>query len=120
MLAVLRLLLHALLVLLGFLVGVLGSFVHAVAVGGVPVGLIAAYVLTAALLATARLATGSRSGAAAVGGGWVVALLLLSAPRPEGDLVVSGSLTGYAWLVGGLVVATAGVALPSGPAARGR
>jgi hypothetical protein len=113
-------LVHVVFVLLGFAVGVLGSFVHAVVLGGVPVGLLAAYVLTAALLATARLATGSRSGAAAVGGGWVVALLLLSAPRPEGDLVVSGSLAGYAWLIGGLGVTTLGVVLPSGLAAPGR
>ena len=102
---------------LGFVVGVLGSFVHAATLGRVPAGLLCAYALTVALLVAGRLATGSRSGAAAAAAGWVVALLLLSAPRPEGDLVVAGGLLGYAWLVGGLVIATLAVAVPSAPQA---
>ena len=112
-----RLLLHAVLLALGVLVGALGSFVHAQVVAGVPVGLLCAYALTAALLSAGRLATRSRSGAAAAAVGWVGALLLLSAPRPEGDLVVAGGALGYAWLVGGLVVATLVVAVPSARAA---
>jgi hypothetical protein len=55
-----------------------------------------------------------------VSAGWVVALLLLSAPRPEGDLVVTGSLVGYAWLLGGLVVCAVGVGWPTATAAPGR
>ena len=120
-----RLLLHAVLLALGVLVGALGSFVHAQVVAGVPVGLLCAYALMAAALVTAGLATRSRSGPAATAAGWLVALLLLSAPRPEGDLVVAGDLTGYAWSLGGLVLAAVAVAAPwpvlaSGPAAAGR
>ena len=120
-----RLLLHAVLVALGVLVGALGSFVHAQVVAGVPVGLLCAYALTAAALATAGLASGSRSGPAATAAGWLLALLLLSAPRPEGDLVVPGDLLGYAWSLGGLVLAAVGVAAPwplltTAPAAAGR
>jgi len=115
--------LHVALVPLGFGVGVLGSFVHAVGPREpveVPLGLLWAYAMTAALLAVGRLVTGARSGAAAASAGWVVALLLLSAPRPEGDLVVTGSLVGYAWLLGGLVVCAAGVGWPTAAPAPGR
>ena len=120
-----RLLLHAVLLALGVLVGALGSFVHAQVVAGVPVGLLCAYALMAAALVTAGLATRSRSGPAATAAGWLVALLLLSAPRPEGDLVVAGDLPGYAWSLGGLVLAAVGVAAPwpvlaSGSAPAGR
>jgi hypothetical protein len=114
---------HVALLAPGFAVGVLGSFVHAVGPAQpvqVPVGLLWAYAMTAALLAVVRLATGGRSGAVAVAVGWVVALLLLSAPRPEGDLVVAGGLVGYAWLLGGLVVCAAGVGWPTAAAAPGR
>lgn len=120
-----RLLLHAVLLALGVLVGALGSFVHAKVVAGVPVGLLCAYALTAAALATAGLASRSRSGPAATAAGWLLALLLLSAPRPEGDLVVAGDLVGYAWSLGGLVLAAVAVAAPwslltTGPATAGR
>lgn len=114
---------HTTLLVLGFAVAVLGSFVHAVGPTEpvkVPLGLLWAYAMTAALLAVGRLVTGGRSGAAAVSAGWVVALLLLSAPRPEGDLVVTGSLAGYAWLLGGLVVCAVGVGWPTATAAPGR
>ena len=107
--------LHLLLLVVGFLAGVLGSFVHAATLGWAPVGLMCAYGLTAAVLVSGRLAAGSRSGAAAAAAGWLAALLLLSAPRPEGDLVVAGDLLGYAWLVGGLVVASLVVAIPAMP-----
>ena len=110
-----RVLLHIVLLAAGFAVGVLGSFVHAATLVGAPVGLLCAYALTAAVIVVSRLVTGARSGAAAAAAGWMGALLLLSAPRPEGDLVVAGDLLGYAWLVGGLVVATLAVAVPSAP-----
>ena len=120
-----RLLLHAVLGALGVAVGGLGSFVHAQVVAGVPVGLLCAYALTAVTLVMAGLATRARTGPAAVAAGWLVAVLLLSAPRPEGDLVVAADPLGYAWSLGGLVVVTLGVAAPwpllaSGPAPAGR
>jgi N-acetyl-1-D-myo-inositol-2-amino-2-deoxy-alpha-D-glucopyranoside deacetylase len=125
-----RVLLHALAVAAGVAAGVLGSFVHALTVGGFPVGLVCGLALSAAVFVAAGLAAGSRSGAAAAAGGWFLPLLALSAPRPEGDLVVAGDAVGYLWLVGGTVVAGAavawpygrsrGAAAPSGEAAGGR
>lgn len=111
---------HVALLVLGLAVGVLGSFVHGVGPVAAPLGLLWAYAMTAAVLALGRLVTGGRSGAAAVSGGVVLALLLLSAPRPEGDLVVTGSLVGYAWLLGGLVVCAVGIGWPTAAATPGR
>lgn len=104
--------LHGLVLVVGALAGLLGSFVHALRLGGVPVGLVCALALSASAFVTGRLVTGTRSGAAAAALGWLVPLLLLSAPRPEGDLVVSGGLLGYCWLVGGMVAAGVVIAWP--------
>ena len=97
----------------GALAGVLGSFVHPVDVVGLPLGLALAVLLTAGALVTWGLVLG-RAGAVAAAAGWVVVVLLLAARRPEGDLVVPGSLSGYLWLLGGLVLAAACIALPYG------
>jgi hypothetical protein len=108
----LRLLVHGLAVVLGALAGLLGSFVHPVVVAGLPLGLVCALVLSGSAFVAAGVAAGSRSGAAAAAVGWLVPVLLLSAPRPEGDLVVPGTGLGYAWLVGGMVVAGLAIAWP--------
>jgi len=53
--------------------------------------------------------------------GWLVAVLVLASRRPEGDLVVPGSVAGYVWLLGGTLLAGVCVALPySGARAEGR
>ena len=96
----------------GAAAGVLGSFVHPLRLLGVPVGLAVGLALTGAVVAGAGAATAGRGGAAAAGVGWLLPVLALSAPRPEGDLVVAGNPLGYAWLLGGLVVVGGGLALP--------
>ena len=48
----------------------------------------------------------------APGAGWLVPVLVLSVPRPEGDLVVAANLAGYVFLLGGSVLIGLGVALP--------
>jgi len=108
-----RLLLHGLAAGAGILTGVLGSFVHALPTAGLPGGLLCALVLSTAVFVTARLATRARSGAAAAAGGWLLPVLLLSAPRSEGDLVVAGSGPGYTWLLGGTLLAGLAVGWPS-------
>ena len=115
-----RFLLHALALGAGALAGVLGSFVHALRTAGLPGGLLCALALSVAVFATARLAVGGRSGAAAAAAGWLLPVLLLSAPRPEGDLVVAGSGPGYGWLLGGTVLAGLAIGLPSGRRDDGR
>lgn len=108
----LRVLLHAAALLVGSTSGLLGSFVHPLRVAGVPAGLLCGLALTVAAIATGGLVTSSRTGAAAAAVGWVVPVLVLSAPRPEGDLVVPGTALGYLWLLGGTLVAGATVAWP--------
>ena len=93
-------------VLAGAVAGLLGSFVHALEPAGLPLGLLLAGALSAAVFVTCGLALGRR-GAVAAGGGWVLVVLLLSSQRPEGDLVVPGSAAGYLWLLGGMLLAGA-------------
>lgn len=106
------LLLHLAAAAAGALAGVLGSFLHASRMLGVPLGLPAALVLVAVVLGGAGAALASRTGAVAAAAGWVAVVLVLSSPRPEGDLVVPGSTLGTVWLVAGMLVAGAAVALP--------
>jgi hypothetical protein len=103
--------------------GLLGSFVHATTSYGVPVGLLAGLGLSLAVFVTAGLATRSRGPVAAAAAGWVAVVLLLSLRRPEGDLVVPGTLLGYVWLLGGTLLAGAAVSWPyasTGPSPPGR
>ena len=95
----------------GAVAGLLGSFVHPLTVVLLPVGLLLAFALSAAVFVTAGLLLG-RGGAVAAGAGWVVTVLLLASPRPEGDLVVPGSAGGYVWLFGGTLLAAGCLALP--------
>jgi hypothetical protein len=118
-----RVLAGAVAALAGVATGLIGSFAHAIRAYGVPVGLLAGVLLTLAVCATAGLATGSRGPAACAAMGWVSIVFLLSTRRPEGDLVVPGSLLGYTWLLGGTLVAGAAVSWPyasTGPSPPGR
>ena len=91
-------------VLAGAVAGLLGSFVHALEPAGLPLGLLVALALSAGVFLTMGLAFG-RPAVAAAALGWLLVVLLLSTQRPEGDLVVTGSLVGYGWLLGGFLVA---------------
>jgi hypothetical protein len=109
--AAVRALLLAAAVFAGAGAGLLGSFVHPLSVLGAPVGLLLALGLSAGVFVTGGLLLG-RPTAVAAALGWVAVLLLLSSPRPEGDLVVPASATGYGWLLGGSLLAACCVALP--------
>jgi hypothetical protein len=110
-----RLLLYGPAVVAGVLAGVLGSFVHTLRTAWLPGGLLCALALTGVVFVAAGLLVGARSGAATAAVGWFLPVLLLSAPRPEGDLGVAGNGLGYAWLVGGTIVAALTIAWPYGP-----
>ncbi|WP_327656407.1 DUF6113 family protein [Streptomyces sp. NBC_00483] len=94
----------ALLVLfvLGAVVAVGGALVQG---GWFPGGLLLALVGAAGLfLGGARLA-GGRAGAVAPAAGWVLAVILLTASRPEGDFLFGAGLGSYLFLLGGMAVA---------------
>jgi hypothetical protein len=101
-------------VLAGGLSALLGSFVHAATVGWAPVGLVAALGLSLACFVAVGLAARRRGPVGLGAVAWMLVVLVLSMPRPEGDLVVPGTPLGYAWLLGGLLVAAASVSLPYG------
>lgn len=102
----------------GLVSGVLGSFHQAwtARVGGVglPVGAAVCLVVALAVVVAAGRVTGSRVGALSAFVGWMVAVLVLTLPRPEGDLVVPGTPGGYLWLFGGTVLGAGALAWPYG------
>ncbi len=102
--------------LAGAVAGVLGSFAHPDEVAALPVGLLLGLGLSVAVFVTSGLLLG-RAGAAAAAAGWLGTVLLMSSRRPEGDLVVPATATGYAWLLVGTLLAGVCIALPysSGP-----
>lgn len=107
-----RVVLHVVAPVAGLAVGVLGSFVHPLTWAGLPYGLLLGIVLTAALLLAAGLSTGGRTAPMLAAAGWLAAVVTLSSPRAEGDLVVPGTALGYAWLLLGTFVVVLGVGAP--------
>ncbi|MFB7419072.1 DUF6113 family protein [Streptomyces sp. NPDC056121] len=108
------------LLVLGALVGLAGSLVQ----GGLfPGGLLLALLGAAgAFLGGARV-TGTRGGAVTPAVGWAVAVILLTASRPEGDFLFGAGTGSYLFLLGGMAVAVMCATLglsqqPPGPAAR--
>jgi hypothetical protein len=96
----------------GLCCGLLGSFAHGYERYGVPIGLLASLGLLLAVLVSAGMLTRSRAGVLVAAASWLLVVLVLSQPRPEGDLVVPGSGLGYAWLLGGMVVSAAAAFRP--------
>ncbi|MFJ9578556.1 DUF6113 family protein [Streptomyces sp. NPDC101191] len=93
---------YAVLVVLGTLVGAAGSLVQA---AWFPVGLLLALLGSAAVFYGGRRATRNQLGVAAAGGGWLVAIVLLSFGRPEGDGLFGGGIGEMVFLLGGMAVA---------------
>ncbi len=92
--------------------GVAGSFVHALTMGGIPVGELTALSLSVAFFVLAGLALSSRSGVLAAGAGWLAVTVVMTRPRPEGDLVVPNTVLGNGWLIGGTLLAFVALAGP--------
>lgn len=105
-----------LLLLLGVGLGILGAIVAAARwhLGSltIPVGLV---VVLAALPPIARAAAWwvtSRLGALAVGGGWLVATLVLGSTSPSGDVLLVNNWQSIAYLSGGSLILAACASLP--------
>jgi hypothetical protein len=105
------------LIVLGLLLGLIGSFEFSWTASGVPVAAIAEALVYLAVFRAAGWATGSRLGIAATAVPWLVVTVLMSTRRPEGDLVVTGTLAGYVYIFGGAIAAVVAVAStrPRGP-----
>ncbi|MGC9535726.1 DUF6113 family protein [Streptomyces sp. UG1] len=98
----LRVLAYIGLFVLGAVVGVAGALVQA---AWFPGGLLLALAGEAGLLLGAGRAAGSRGGAVAPAGGWMISVVLLTFRRPEGDLVFGVGASSYLFLLGGMALA---------------
>lgn len=107
---------YGVLVVLGLLVGVLGSFEFSWTMASVPIAAVILTVADFAVFRAAGWAMQSRLGVAATAVPWLVVTVLLSTRRAEGDLVVTGTLAGYVYIFGGAIAAVAAVA-STGPSA---
>ncbi|MEV5984633.1 DUF6113 family protein [Streptomyces sp. NPDC052051] len=108
------------LAVLGALVGVAGALVQS---GWFPGGLLLALAGAAGLFVGGARATAARAGALAPAAGWMIAVVLLTSSRPEGDFLFSAGAGSYLFLLGGMVVAVicatlAGGRSSGGPATR--
>ncbi|MET7390960.1 DUF6113 family protein [Streptomyces sp. NPDC005529] len=88
--------------LLGAVVGAAGALVQP---GWFPLGLLLALAGAAGLFLGGSRATGTRAGAVAPAAGWVLAVVLLTASRPEGDFLFGAGIGSYLFLLGGMAVA---------------
>jgi hypothetical protein len=93
------------LVALGFVIGAGGSFLQARTLGlGVrwPFGALFAVLVLAAVGFSAGLLARSRLGLGMVAAGWVISVLVFTAGRPEGDVIIAADVPGYLYLFGGV------------------
>jgi hypothetical protein len=90
------------LLLLGAVVGAAGTLVQA---AWFPGGLLLALAGAAGLFLGGSRATGSRAGAVAPAAGWMIAVVLLTSTRPEGDFFFGAGFGSYLFLLGGMAVA---------------
>src|SRR5689334_2715794 len=90
-------LVYGVLAVLGVLLGLLGSFEFSWTAGGVPIAAILLVLVNLAAFRAAGWATESKLGAVVPAALWMVILLVLSAKRPEGDLVVIATMPGYVY-----------------------
>jgi hypothetical protein len=97
--------------LLGAVVGLAGTLVQP---AWFPGGLLLALAGAAGLFLGGAHATGGRAGAVAPAAGWIVAVVLLTTARPEGDFLFGAGGGSYLFLLGGMALAVICATLGSG------
>lgn len=110
-----RIALYALLLVVGAVVGIAGALLQS---AWFPGGLLLALLGSTGLFYGGVRLTGTRGGAFAGGAGWLVAVMLLTSTRPEGDFVFGAGVGSYLYLLGGMALAVmcATLGLPAQPA----
>ena len=93
---------YAGLFVLGVAVGAAGALVQA---GLFPGGLLLALAGAGGLFLGGARAARSRAGAVAPAAGWLIAVILLTASRPEGDFLFGAGGGSYLFLLGGMALA---------------
>lgn len=109
-----RIAVYAALVLLGLLTGVAGTLVQG---GWFPLGLLLALAAAGGLFWGGATLCRTKVGAAAPAAGWVLAVLLTTSSRAEGDFLYAAGIGSYVYLFGGMLVAVmcTTIALPAPP-----
>nr|WP_203633907.1 DUF6113 family protein [Streptomyces sp. SID10815] len=87
---------------LGAVVGLAGALLQA---AWFPGGLLLALAGSAGLFLGGARAVGGRGGAVAGAAGWLIAVMLLTASRPEGDFLFAAGGGSYLFLLGGMALA---------------
>ncbi|MCP9986608.1 MULTISPECIES: DUF6113 family protein [Streptomyces] len=103
---------HAVLAVLGVLVGLAGALVQA---AWLPGGLLLALLAAAALFRGGRRAAGGQSGVVSSGAGWVAAVAVAGFGRGEGDKLLWGGLADLVFVFGGMMLAVMCATLPETP-----
>ncbi|TQK52095.1 hypothetical protein FBY35_2521 [Streptomyces sp. SLBN-118] len=93
----------------GALVGIAGSLVQG---AWFPAGLVLALFATAGLFYGALLLTGTQLGVLAPAVGWLLAIVVLSVGRPEGDGMFSAGVGPLVFMLGGMAIAVMCATLP--------
>ncbi|RZB15975.1 hypothetical protein StrepF001_29980 [Streptomyces sp. F001] len=112
-----RIVAHLGLFVLGLVIGAAGSLVQA---GWFPGGLLLALLGGAGLFLGGAWGTGGRSGAVSSAAGWLLAVILLTTSRPEGDFLFAAGVGSYLFLLGGMGVAVMCATLGPGRQPGGR
>ncbi|MQA79031.1 MAG: hypothetical protein GEV10_11235 [Streptosporangiales bacterium] len=99
------------LAVLGVVVGVVEAFVHPVRLWGLPAGVAVTVVVNFLVPQLVGRGTRSRMFALVPCATWLLSVIMLSVGRPEGDFVVPGNGTGYAFLLAGTIASVLGVVL---------
>ncbi|MEU0007559.1 DUF6113 family protein [Streptomyces sp. NPDC006314] len=107
---------YAGLFLLGAVAALAGALVQA---AWFPGGLLLALAGAAGLFLGGAYATGGRGGAVAPAAGWIVAVILLTTSRPEGDFLFGAGGGSYLFLLGGMALAVICATLGAGRQPRG-
>ncbi|MFJ9819480.1 DUF6113 family protein [Streptomyces sp. NPDC101151] len=101
---------------LGAIVGLAGTLVQA---AWFPGGLLLALAGAGGLFLGGAYALGGRAGAVAPVAGWIIAVILLTASRPEGDFLFGAGGGSYLFLLGGMALAVICATLAPGRQPRG-
>ncbi|RCG19481.1 hypothetical protein DTL70_22140 [Streptomyces diacarni] len=109
-----RIAVYAALAVLGLLTGAAGGLVQG---AWFPLGLLLALAAAVGLFWGGAKLCRTKPGAAVPGAGWVVAVLLMTTSRAEGDFLFAAGLAGYVYLFGGMLAAVmcTTIALPAPP-----
>jgi hypothetical protein len=103
------------LIALGVVLGLVGSFQFSWDLGGVPIAAILLTGVNFAVFRAAGWAMAAKLGAGAVVVPWLIVVITLSSPRAEGDLIVTGTASGWVFILGGAAAAALAIAWTPSP-----